>query len=183
MRSRFKRWPVPDGDPWGGGWTHALMASLLVVDVDPLAISAPQWFSLSSLIVASTRLSKMVDDLFPTVSLRSLCFLDSWLPWKTSSGSRPVKGMEGDGDGRVGINVEMQTLFPTEGMLPCNHVLIGWLHQLPSEEQPSPSFSLSQNSGRLGTRGTITNTYRANLCMRADGDSVPELIRDMQHKV
>lgn len=122
MRSRFKRWPVPDGDPWGGGWTHALMASLLVVDVDPLAISAPQWFSLSSLIVASTRLSKMVGDFFSTVSLRSLCFLDSWLPWKTSSGSRPVKGMEGDGDGRVGINVEMQTLFPIRGdaaVQPC----------------------------------------------------------------
>lgn len=52
----------------------------------------------------------------------------------------------------MGINVEMQTLshsFPSEGMLPCNYVLIGWLHQLPS----------SQSSGRLGTRGTITNTF------------------------
>lgn len=59
---------------------------------------------------------------FSTVSLRSLCFLDSWLPWKTSSGSRPVKGMEGDGDGRVGINVEMQTHFPIRGdaaVQPC----------------------------------------------------------------
>lgn len=25
--------------------------------------------------------------------------------------------------------------FPSEGMLPCDRVLIGWLHQLPSEEQ------------------------------------------------
>lgn len=91
------------------------MASLLVVDVDPLAISAPQ------------------------------------------------------GNGHQRGDANTLSLFPIRGMLPCNHVLIGWLHQLPSEQQPSPSFTEQWPSWYA--RYDHEYFYRAYLCTHADGDS------------
>lgn len=89
-----------------------------------------------------------------------LCWLSMWILWRYL----PLREM--------GINVEMQTLshsFPSEGMLPCNHALIGWLHQLPSEQQPSPSFTEQWPSWYAGYDHEYF--YRAYLCTHADGDS------------
>lgn len=101
-----------------------------------------------------------------------LCWLSMWIRWRYL----PLREMD--------INVEMQTLshtFPSEGMLPCNRVLIGWLHRLPSEQQPSPSFTeqwpscVREVRSRVLLQSVPLHARRWRL--------VPELIRYMQDKV
>jgi len=138
------------------------MASLLDVDVDSLAICAPQWS-------------------------HSLIFL--WLPGKTSSARRLVghgrefssRGWKGTGRREKWASTwKCKHSFPSEGMLPCNHVLIGWLQPhktCPTERRAAFQHSASSTESEVAAVfGTDPDIQRQSMHM---GYPVPKPIDDI----